>query len=133
MGEECKTSGMKNLFSRSLPLVVLATLAAPAAASSGPATSLAPQRVEGNPRIVPEHLTTAQIARAGKPAVIGVFDVCVDRAGAVTEVRVVRSTTFAAYDAKIQRQIRSWRYQPVLLDGQAAAGCTTVTLVYHQK
>ena len=133
MGAEGKTCRMKNVLSRSLPLFVLATLAAPAAASTGLVTSSVPQRLEGNTRIAPEHLTTAQIERAGKPAVIGVFDVCVDRAGVVAEVRVVRSTSFSAYDAKIQRQIRSWRYQPVLLDGQPAAGCTTVTLVYHQK
>lgn len=96
-------------------------------------SSLVPVRLEGERRIAPSPLTQAQLGRAGRSSTVGVFDVCVERDGSVSEVRVVRSTAFAAYDAKIQREIRTWKYQPALLDGQPATGCTTVTLVYLQK
>lgn len=121
-----------------LSTFVLSALATPALAETvaeptALRTSPSPVRLEGERRIAPSELTRAQLGRAGRSSTVGIFDVCVERNGSVSEVRVVRSTAFAAYDAKIQREIRSWKYQPVLLDGQPAAGCTTVTLVYLQK
>lgn len=127
---------MKHLTLSTLVLSALATTAHAETATEAATwlrSSAAPVRLEGERHIEPSPLTQAQLGRAGRSSTIGVFDVCVERDGSVSEVRVVRSTAFAAYDAKIQREIRAWRYQPVLLDGQASAGCTTVTLVYVQK
>lgn len=91
------------------------------------------QRIDGDKRISPDHLTIAELQRSEKTNIIGVFQVCIDSKGDVADIGVVRSTNFRAYDAKIQRQIRTWRYQPVLLDGKPAPVCTMVTLIYQQK
>lgn len=91
------------------------------------------QRVEGDKLITPDALTVAAILRAERSSVIGVFNVCIDSKGDVADISVVRSTRFPAYDAKIQRQMRTWRYQPVLLGGLPAPVCTKVTFVYQQK
>lgn len=107
----------------------------PAASSAGPSAE-APinvQRVEGDKLITPDALTVAAILRAERSSVIGVFNVCIDSKGDVADISVVRSTRFPAYDAKIQRQMRTWRYQPVLLGGLPAPVCTKVTFVYQQK
>lgn len=91
------------------------------------------QRVDGDKRISPDVITLAEIQRSEKTNVVGVFQVCVDSKGDVADIGVVRSTDFRSYDAKIQRQIRTWRYQPVLIDGKPAPFCTMITLVYQQK
>lgn len=91
------------------------------------------QRVEGDKLITPDALTVAAILRSERSSVIGVFNVCIDSKGDVADISVVRSTRFPAYDAKIQRQVRTWRYQPVLLGGMPAPVCTKVTFVYQQK
>jgi TonB family protein len=91
------------------------------------------QRVLGDKLISPDALTVAAIIRAEQTSVIGVFNVCIDSKGDVADINVLRSTRFPAYDAKLQRQIRTWKYQPVLLAGLPAPVCTKVTFVYQQK
>lgn len=91
------------------------------------------QRVQGDKLVTPDALTVAAILRSERRSVIGVFNVCIDSKGDVADINVVRSTRFPAYDAKIQRQVRTWRYQPVLLGGLPAPVCTKVTFVYQQK
>jgi TonB family protein len=125
----------RTIVSRSLPLLLLA-IATPAAArvhTEVADVAPAPQRIDGNKHIAPDVLTSAQIDRAGNPNVIGVFNVCIDSNGDVADISVLRSTAFSSYDAKIQREIRAWRYQPVMLNGKPSPACTVVTLVYQQK
>lgn len=115
----------------------------PAASSVNPSTEasaeapieapLNVQRVQGDKLVTPDALTVAAILRSERRSVIGVFNVCIDSKGDVADINVVRSTRFPAYDAKIQRQVRTWRYQPVLLGGLPAPVCTKVTFVYQQK
>ncbi len=119
-----RSSSLRALLSLSL-LAALTTTAA--------ARDTAVRRIDGEPRISPDSLTVSEIQRADKQHVTGVFQVCVDSKGDVADIGVVKSTTYRAYDAKIQRQIRTWKYQPVLLDGKAAPFCTMVTLIYQQK
>lgn len=117
--------------STSIALAALLSLSTLAALST-PADARI-QRVDGDKRISPDIITLAEIQRSEKTNVVGVFQVCVDSKGDVADIGVVRSTDFRSYDAKIQRQIRTWRYQPVLIDGKPAPFCTMVTLVYQQK
>ncbi len=91
------------------------------------------QRTSGDKLIAPDALTVAALLRSERRNVIGVFNVCIDSKGDVADISVARSTTFPAYDAKIQRQVRTWKYQPVLLAGLPAPVCTKVTFVYQQK
>ena len=127
----------RTLLASSLALLAITsfTTAADARVTSA-ATLDAPitvQRVLGDKLITPDALTVAAIIRAERTSVIGVFNVCIDSKGDVAEINVMRSTRFPAYDAKLQRQIRTWKYQPVLLAGQPAPICTKVTFVYQQK
>jgi len=70
--------------------------------------------------------------RAGKLQVIGSFKLCVDVVGTVTTVNQLKSTGFAAYDAKIMRQMRTWQYRPFMFNGKAVPVCTAVTFIYTQ-
>ncbi len=122
---------MTRTASTSLALTALLSLSTLAALST--TADARAQRIDGDKRIAPDTLTVAEIQRAAKTNVVGVFQVCVDSKGDVADIGVVRSTNFRSYDSKIQRQIRTWRYQPVLLDGKPSPFCTMVTLVYQQK
>ena len=43
------------------------------------------------------------------------------------------SSGFPAYDQKIQREMRNWKYRPFMVNGKAAPVCTAVTFIYQQK
>jgi hypothetical protein len=45
-------------------------------------------------------------------------------------VSQIKSTGFPAYDTKLQRGIRTWRYRPYMLDGKAVPVCSAVVFVY---
>ena len=97
------------------------------------ATVLEQRRIAGDKRILPDDDTAQQIARGGAGEVRGVVKLCLDSAGEVRSATVVRSTTFSAYDAKLTREMRGWRYQPYQLDGVATPVCTMVTFIYRQR
>jgi TonB family protein len=124
----------------SLSLLALSTFATTALTAgaadahvAAASANAAAQRIVGEKVVRPDTLTAAAIVRAELERVVGVFNVCIDSKGDVADISVVRSTSFYAYDAKIQRQIRTWKYAPVLLGGQPAPVCTTVTFIYQQQ
>lgn len=78
-----------------------------------PPTLLEGARVSGNKTIVPDDETKRAILRAGVPRVIGSFKLCLSTTGAITDIRVLKSTGFVAYDQKIQKEIRQWVYRPL--------------------
>jgi TonB family protein len=126
----------RSILSLSLSLSLLTSLSllgstAEARVADLPAPS-SPQRIGGEKRVMPDAVTISAILRADLERVVGVFDVCVDSKGDVAEVRVSHSTRFRAYDDKIQRQIRTWKYQPMTLGGRPAPTCTKVTYIYQQ-
>ena len=58
------------------------------------------------------------------------LEVCVGTTGAVSRVRVVRSTGYAAYDERLVAAAGGWRYRPYLVNGTTVPACGTVTFVY---
>ena len=54
------------------------------------------------------------------------------QAGNVASVTQLKSTGFAAHDARIIEQMRTWTYRPFLIDGKPAPVCTAVTFIYSQ-
>jgi Gram-negative bacterial TonB protein C-terminal len=124
-----RTSSLRALSLSTLTALTLAVLGA----TPAEARSSAALRIDGDEQISPDALTAREILRAERTNVVGVFQVCIDSKGDVADIAVVKSTSFRAYDTKIQRQIRTWKYQPVLLGGQPAPVCTMVTLIYQQK
>jgi TonB family protein len=55
---------------------------------------------------------------------------CIDGSGSVTRADVVESSLIAAYDEQILANVRTWRYQPYVLDGAATPVCTTVRIKF---
>ncbi len=90
------------------------------------------RRISGERLILPDEATAQQIARADGRAE-GRVQLCLDSAGRVSSVVMRKSTEFAAYDQKLLREMRSWRYQPYQVNGLATPVCTMVTFLYRQR
>ena len=58
---------------------------------------------------------------------------CLTRAGEVESVRIMKSSGFPAYDAKLDREIRKWHYRPFMVNGTAAPVCSVVMFAYRQR
>ncbi|MGE0404113.1 MAG: energy transducer TonB [Kofleriaceae bacterium] len=98
-----------------------------------PPKMLEANRIAGDKAIVPDDETKTEMMRAHKDKVIGTFKVCLDSAGTIREVRMLKSTGFSPYDEKIMSGIRAWKYKPYIADGKAVPVCTAVTFIYSQK
>jgi hypothetical protein len=94
-----------------------------------PPTLLETMRVSGTKLITPDAVTRQQIAKAAR-RVIGSFKLCISTTGAVSSLGMLKSTGFAAYDAKITREMHTWKYRPYLVSGVATPVCTAVTFIY---
>lgn len=97
------------------------------------ATVLEQQRIAGDKRILPDDATALRLARDGTSEVRGMVKLCLDTQGQVRSTDVLRSTGFADYDAKLEREMQTWRYRPYSVDGVAAPVCTVVTFIYRQR
>jgi hypothetical protein len=83
--------------------------------------------------IVPNDVTKTEIQRSGKDKVVGSYKLCITITGNVSTISQLKSTGFGAYDAKIQAEMRNWRYRPYMVNGRAVPVCTAVTFIYSQK
>lgn len=72
------------------------------------------------------------MAASGKTKLVTTYKLCVDAAGAVSKVSMLKSSGLPGYDAKISSTMKTWRYSPYLIDGVAKAVCTAVTFIYTQ-
>ena len=105
----------------------------PAPPQNVPPTLLEGSRIAGNKNIVPDDVTKTEIQRSGKEKIVGSYKLCIDAGGRVTTINQLKSTSFGAYDAKIQREMRTWKYRPYMVNGRAVPVCTAVTFIYSQK
>lgn len=89
-------------------------------------------RIEGNPRIEPPDSVRQAMVRLSQQKVDGAVKMCLDRAGNVRSLRILRSTGHAEYDQRLLAGMRTWRYRPYRLDsGAAVPVCTVVTFIYR--
>ncbi len=89
-------------------------------------------RIEGNPRIEPPDSVRQAMVRLAQRKVEGAVKMCLDRAGNVGSLRILRSTGHAEYDQRLLAGMRAWRYRPYRLDsGAAVPVCTVVTFIYR--
>jgi hypothetical protein len=95
-----------------------------------PPTALESLRIAGTRSIIPEPATTAEIVKAGKPRIIGSFKLCVGTTGFVTSVTTLKSTGYPAYDLKLGREMRTWKFRPYLVNRQPVPVCTAETFIY---
>ncbi len=97
-----------------------------------PPNTLAQHRVKGETAIEPDDVTKIEIRKAKLDRVVASLKLCVDVAGKVEAVTVLKSSGLPAYDAKLSREIATWEYSPYEVDGHAVPVCTGVTFVYTQ-
>lgn len=89
-------------------------------------------RIEGNPRIEPPESVRQAMVRLAQNKVDGSVKMCLDRAGNVRSLRLLRSTGHGEYDQRLLSGMRTWRYRPYRLDsGAAVPVCTVVTFIYR--
>jgi protein TonB len=105
----------------------------PAPPQNVPPTMLEGQRIAGNKMIVPNDVTKTEIQRSGKDKVVGSYKLCITVDGNIASINQLKSTGFGAYDAKIQAEMRAWRYRPYMVNGKAVPVCTAVTFIYTQN
>jgi periplasmic protein TonB len=60
-----------------------------------------------------------------------ILEAAVDRSGAVTGVKVLRSSGTTLLDREAELAVRQWRYRPLLLNGTREPFVLTVTLSFH--
>lgn len=112
--------------------------AVPVPASSTPPHVVPPrllegQRISGSPAIVPDDETKDDIREARRTKLVGSFKLCLTAEGTVASVDGLKATGFPAYDHKIMREMRKWRYRPYSVGGKAIPVCTAVTFIYSQR
>jgi TonB family protein len=96
-------------------------------------TALEVLRVSGEKLIVPDEATKIEIFRSGKTKLVTTYKICVDAAGSVSALNLLKSSGFPDYDAKLLTTMWTWRYRPYLVEGVARPVCTSVTFIYQQR
>jgi len=86
-------------------------------------------RTEGTDEIEPDAATKAELAKSRRRA-SGIFRLCLDDQGAVVLTRAVIETGYLAYDEKILREIRAWKFRPPVIGGQPRGACSDVWVSY---
>lgn len=90
------------------------------------------QRIAGNPQIAAPESVRAVMQRQGARRAVGSIEMCLSRTGAVSNLKLLRSTGYPEYDSALIAGMRTWRYRPYRLDsGAAVPVCTVVTFVYR--
>jgi hypothetical protein len=88
------------------------------------------QRISGNAHISLPPNVLMTMKNAGQERAMAVVRLCLDASGVPTSVQTVKKTGFSEADAKIEREIRGWRYRPLVVDGRAMPVCAAVQFVY---
>lgn len=91
-------------------------------------------RIAGDPQIHAPQSVREKMADRGQTGTLGAVKMCIGTDGAVSSLRVLRSTGYAEYDATLLAGMRGWRYRPYrVADGTGVAACTLVTFIYRMK
>lgn len=97
-----------------------------------PAKLIEGHRISGESQIRPPDSVQAKMMGKAERRAVGTVHLCVDRAGAVRSLRVLRSTGYDEYDQRLISRMRDWRYRPYRLSGGAAVPvCTAVTFIFQ--
>jgi TonB family protein len=68
---------------------------------------------------------------AGQKSMVAAVKICVDTAGKVSTVKVLKSSGRPSYDAKIEREVKTWTFRPVMGEQQPVDVCTVMTFLYR--
>ena len=91
------------------------------------AADLMSQHIAGDKHIEPDDVTKTEIMRSGKERLVTIIDLCIDNEGRPSALGMSKSSGFPAFDAKLQREMRDWRFKPF-----ASAVCAPITFMYVQ-
>lgn len=87
----------------------------------------------GGAKVVPDDADRRTLLEREILKVVTTIELCVDTAGNVSGVRLLSSSGLPDYEAKIQRELATWRYAPFTIDGQLSPACSTITFVYKPE
>ena len=90
-------------------------------------------RIAGDPQIAAPDAVRTQMARTRKTQVRGDVKMCLGKDGRITSARVLRSTGYPEYDARLIDRMQSWRYEPYQVNGAAVPVCSVVTFIYRMN
>ncbi len=88
---------------------------------------LAQYRISGDTQIQPSDEVKSQMQRDRKDKLSPTFKLCIEPAGTVGSVALLRSSGYSAYDRKLETAMRAWRYS-----GIRRPTCTAITFNYSQ-
>jgi protein TonB len=79
-------------------------------------------------RVEPDY---PSVAVAGKVTGIVILEATVNEAGAVTDVKLLRSIPLL--DKSAMKAVKQWRYQPLVLNGQPVPFILTLTVTFSLR
>lgn len=88
-------------------------------------------RISGNEQIHPPEMVRVDMMHQGKSQLTATVQLCVDTDGRVDQIRMLRSSGFQDYDAKLLGEIRNWRYRPYRVNGKVSGMCTVSIFMYR--
>ncbi|MCG8417251.1 MAG: hypothetical protein MJE77_04820 [Proteobacteria bacterium] len=91
------------------------------------------QRVSGDEQIHPPDTVRLKMARDGRSRLHGVIEMCLDKSGRVSSLKIRKSTGYQNYDRKILDGMELWHYRPYRADGKPIPVCTSVTWIYVMR
>ncbi len=94
-----------------------------------PLVQLEATRISGAAQILPPPRVATLIGKSQKKN-ISVVKMCLTSGGHVGAVSMLKSSGYPAYDSKILKRMRSWKYRPYMLNGSAVPVCTTVSFIF---
>jgi len=98
-----------------------------------PPNVLTMMRTSGSTQIHPPEVTKTAMLRDGRDRSVGIVKVCVSETGAVSDVSMITSTKYAAFDERLISGIKGWTYRPYAAKGRNVKVCGTVTFIYSIK
>jgi TonB family protein len=98
-----------------------------------PPNELEANRIRGNKNIMPDEFVKRAIQAAGETRVVASAKLCIDTAGEVSEVRILKSSGYPGYDETIVSEMKQWGFRPYEVDGKPVAVCTAITFIYSQR
>jgi TonB family protein len=98
-----------------------------------PPNDLSLMRTSGNTQVLPSELTKNAMLRDAHMRSQGVVLVCVSETGSITSVKLIGSTKYPEYDARLVDAVHGWTYKPYAARGRALKVCGTVTFQYSLK
>lgn len=98
-------------------------------AADGERTEVTSGRFLGSRRVRVPGSPDLTLALAGRDGVPVRAEVCVDRKGRPTEVRVVEGTGVPSVDERVAQQLLAGKYRPLRRDGRSVEFCERATVV----